>query len=301
MKKWKGLIKFVLSILMLGLVLRVTDFDKLRTTLKLISLSSVVVIVCTYAVGQMISAYKWLLIARAGGIESTYAHALKSYFIGMFVNCFGVGTLGGDLARALLLAGDKPVKTAAVSSVIADRAQGLATIACIGAVGALIFGPTTLEPTYVYLMVLCGVGVFAGWFIGPALVRRFLPAEHPLRTKVEAVLSVFPHQPAKMIHITVIAICFHLLQISLHKYMGLSIGVDIPWAYLLVAIPFVNILSTIPISWNGLGVRENAYVFFLSPAVLTKEQALALGALWILSVSICSAIGGIFSALSKEV
>lgn len=285
---------------MLGIVLRVTNFEKLEATIKQISFTSVVVIVLLYALGQMISAYKWLLIARSGHIEASYPSALKAYFIGMFVNCFGFGTVGGDLARGLLLAGDKPVKTAAVASVIADRAQGLATIACIGAVGALLFGRTTLDPIYVNIMILCGVGIVAGWFVAPFLLRKLLPVDHPLRTKMEAALSVFPHNPGQIAYITSVAVVFHVLQISLHKYMGYSIGVDIPWSYLFVVIPFVNILSTIPISWNGLGVRENAYVFFLSPAVLSREQALTLGALWILSVSVNSAIGGIFSALSKD-
>ena len=82
--------------------------------------------------------------------------------------------------------------------------------------------------------------------------------------------------------------------------MGLAIGVDIPWAYLFVTIPFVNILSTLPVSWNGVGVRENLYVAFLAPAVLSEEQAITLGALWIISVTICSAVGGICSAIWKE-
>lgn len=82
--------------------------------------------------------------------------------------------------------------------------------------------------------------------------------------------------------------------------MGLALGIDIPWAYLFVAIPFVNILSTLPISWNGLGVRENAYVFFLAPAVLSREQALAFGAIWIIAVTFCSAVGGIVSVMTKD-
>lgn len=66
-----------------------------------------------------------------------------------------------------------------------------------------------------------------------------------------------------------------------------------------VAIPFVNILGSLPISWQGLGVRETAYIFFLS-SYLSNEQAVAFGAMWFLGVTVSSAIGGVVSALTGE-
>ena len=285
---------------MLGLVFRSTNFQKLQQTLSLASVWNVVLVVILYASGQFLSSYKWWIIARSGGVTAPYSTALKSYFIGMFVNCFGFGTLGGDLARGVLIAEDKPIKTSAIASVFADRAHGLATLAMIGAISVGLFGRMTLEPFYVLILVLFGTGIFGGWFLAPKLIKTFLPENHKWRKKIDPVLSVFPHQISTVVYITVVSSAFHILQICLHKYMGLSLGVDIPWSYLFVAIPFVNILSTLPISWNGLGVRENAYVFFLSPAVVSKEQALGFGAMWILAVTFCSAVGGIISVVTRD-
>jgi uncharacterized membrane protein YbhN (UPF0104 family) len=83
--------------------------------------------------------------------------------------------------------------------------------------------------------------------------------------------------------------------------MASGFGTHIPWHVLLVTIPVVNILSTLPISWNGLGVRENGYVFFLAPLILSREQAVAFGAMWLFAMTISSAIGGLVAALSKDV
>ena len=82
--------------------------------------------------------------------------------------------------------------------------------------------------------------------------------------------------------------------------MAIGVGASIPWKSLLVVIPFVNLVSTLPISWQGIGVRENAYVFFLAPAYLSREQALAFGALWLLAVTTASAVGGLLSVLTKD-
>ena len=83
--------------------------------------------------------------------------------------------------------------------------------------------------------------------------------------------------------------------------MAYGLGVSIPWSVLLVVVPFVNIVSSLPISWMGLGVRENAYIFFLTPLFLSSEQAIAFGALWLLAVTVTSGIGGMLSVLSPVV
>jgi hypothetical protein len=84
--------------------------------------------------------------------------------------------------------------------------------------------------------------------------------------------------------------------------MASALGAEIPLATLFVVIPLVNIASSLPISWNGLGVRENSYMFFLTaaPALVTKEQAAAFGALWLLAVTVTSAIGGIVALISGD-
>jgi hypothetical protein len=68
-------------------------------------------------------------------------------------------------------------------------------------------------------------------------------------------------------------------------------------------VPFVNIASSLPISWNGLGVREKSYqTFFVAsaPGLMTSEQAIAFGALWLLAVMTTSAIGGIVAFVSGD-
>ena len=285
---------------MLILVFRGANVQKLSTVVTSLSFSSVAIIVAIYAMGQVLSALKWWILITNAGIEVSFSKTLKSYFIGMFVNCFGLGTVGGDLARALLVGSAEESKITALSSVVADRAHGLAVLATIGSSAAIIFGSQFLEATYINTMITVGVCTISGWFLGPLFVRLVLPKEHRIREKMEEVLRVFPTQKRVLILMTVISLAFHLLQIGLHYIIGYFLFLDLPIKELLVIIPLINILSTLPISWNGLGVREKAYQAFLSPALISTEQALTFGALWLLSVTVCSAIGGIFAVLSED-
>ena len=80
--------------------------------------------------------------------------------------------------------------------------------------------------------------------------------------------------------------------------MGLGVGQSVSISLLFSVIPLVAILTSLPISWNGLGVREYAYQAFLSPHTLTIDQAIAFGAMWLLATTVASALGGIVGALS---
>jgi uncharacterized membrane protein YbhN (UPF0104 family) len=298
--KYKSLLKIALSALMLILVVRVINYDKLAAVMTNLSLEAVCMIIILYALGQVMSALKWWILLNKSGLHVSFRKTLKSYFIGMFVNCFGLGTVGGDLSRALLVSTGEESKITAISSVIADRAHGLAVLATIGSCAALIFGSTLLAPEYMMTMIAVGICTISGWFIGPIIVRKFLPSNHRFRNKMEEVLRVFPNQKRVLLLMTGISFLFHVLQISLHYVMGYFLFLDLPLKELFVIIPLINILSTLPISWNGLGVREKAYQTFLAPTLISNEHALAFGALWLLSVTVCSAIGGLFAVLSED-
>ena len=59
-----------------------------------------------------------------------------------------------------------------------------------------------------------------------------------------------------------------------------ALNLPVPLWYLMLFIPLVHILSALPLSFAGLGVREGGYVAFLALIGVGKDQALAFGLLW---------------------
>ena len=299
----KSFIKFALSILMVWIVFRSVNFDNLRATFLSMSPVTVVLVVLGYTVGQLISSVKWWTIAYRGGIKTPYPTALKAYFIGMFLNCFSFGMLGGDAARGILVAQGLPKKTEGIASVIADRIHGLTVLSCIALVTSAIMGTDRVAPSLIQLLLLLVAGCSIGWVVGPWLLSK-LPfvRNTKIGQKLQQVMEIFPRDPQTILTITALSVVFHLLQISLHAVMAAGMGIDISFTTLLLVIPFVNIVCSLPISWNGLGVREKAYTYFLTatPAIVTTEQEVTFGALWLLAVTISSAIGGLVAIISGD-
>ena len=258
-----------------------------------------IVAILIYTAGQFLSAIKWWLLIRASGITVSLNHTMQAYFMGMFVNCFGLGVVGGDVARALLLGA--PEKSKTLASVAADRVHGLTILSLVGAVGGWIIQATgnfTQNPMYLWLLSGLSGGLILGWFTAPIILTN-LPGEHSIIKKIRGMAHAFPTSPSFLLGGTLISVVFHLSQIGLYYLMGRAFGLHIPSEYLFVAVPLVNIASTLPISWNGLGVRENSLSSLLAPAI-SATQAVAFGGIWLMAVMITSGIGGILAFYRKD-
>ena len=296
----KLLLKLFISLAMLALALRLVDINELQQSLLSIPLPTLGIVVVLFFFGQLLSSYKWWLLVRSGKIETPWLLAVRAYFLGIAVNCFGLGTVGGDLARALVLGNKSKQKTTALASVFADRLHGITVLAAIGVVSMAFFGRQHVGSEFLVLFPACIFSVVVAWYFGPAIALPALPKGGALHKNIEQVAQVFPRDPALISYISLISLVFHLLQIALHEVMAAGFGIQIPWPVLLVTIPVINILSSLPISWNGLGVRENGYLFFLAPLFLSREHAIAFGVMWLLATAVSSAIGALILVFSKD-
>jgi glycosyltransferase 2 family protein len=296
----KLLIKIFISLAMLTLALRLVDINELKQSLLSIPLPTLGVVVVIFFFGQLLSSYKWWLLARSGSIEAPWLLAVRAYLLGMAVNCFGLGTVGGDLARALVLGSKSKQNPTALASVFADRVHGITVLAAIGVVSMVFSDRQHIGSEYLMLLPVCIIAVVIAWYFGPRIALAVLPKGGALHKNMEQIAQVFPRDPATISYISLISLVFHLLQIGLHQVMAAGFGIQIPWPVLLVTIPVINILSSLPISWNGLGVRENGYLFFLAPLFLSREHAIAFGVMWLLAMAISSVIGALVLVFSKD-
>jgi len=299
---WKLTLKLLITATLVTVIAQSVDLKASFQSLLQIPAGSILLVVMGYLLGQVISAIKWRMLAQAGGIITSTMESLKAYFIGMFMNCFGLGMVGGDVIRGMLISGKDGSRTLGVTSVVADRAHGLAVLAGVGGLSALIFRPDFLDSYLIAMLIFIGLGVGTGWILAPLLVSRFFSVESKLGKKLVQLTGMLSRDSRVLFRVSVLSLLFHLLQISLHWFMADALGASIPFLYILTTVPFINILGSLPVSWNGVGVREAGYIFFFTQQhpFLSQEQAVAMGALWLLAITISSAVGGSIALLSKD-
>jgi uncharacterized membrane protein YbhN (UPF0104 family) len=85
---------------------------------------------------------------------------------------------------------------------------------------------------------------------------------------------------------SVLAVCQYLL--------ALGIGIDAPLTLFLLCVPIAGVFASLPLTINGLGVREGAYLVLFGMAGVDRTNAIALGLLWFA----CTTIGALPGALA---
>ncbi len=88
------------------------------------------------------------------------------------------------------------------------------------------------------------------------------------------------------------AIVFHIGMTALLKMIAYALGMDISWHYIALTYGIVSLVTLLPISLNGLGLREGSFIKLLGLAGISNETALAFSVYFLLITTLASLYGG---------
>jgi glycosyltransferase 2 family protein len=311
MKKFKPavilLIKLLVSGGLIAYILMRIHIERSFHTLVSAKLSLIVLALVVYLLAQALSAVRWTVLVRPLGIKTPFKDLVSYYLIGMFFNLFAPGTVGGDVSRVYYLVKDQPrddqgrtVPTVRVAmSVFMDRAIGMVVLIWMGAAGLLLF-PSYPVPAAIRSLTLMLAFGFAICTVLIPVLRRALPGDgNSLIVKLRLVLRSYrAHWHAIAVGI-LLSLIVHLIQAWMHLVMGRALNLAIPFSFCLIVYPLVGTFAAIPISLNGLGLREGGYIFLLGLIGIDSENGIAFGLLLFLIVAADSLIGGILFLLKR--
>jgi uncharacterized membrane protein YbhN (UPF0104 family) len=154
---------------------------------------------------------------------------------------------------------------------------------------------------------LTGLFIFLliGTAIGIMIMLKFKPKtleKMESKSQVRILLNDFGsylHHSRLFSYVMLLSFIFQFINIFVNIIIGAALNVSIPFFYYYVAMPIIALLAAVPISFNGIGVRENAYVFFLGLVGIDKSVAFSFALLWLFIVVVSSLIGGPIYILRK--
>jgi uncharacterized protein (TIRG00374 family) len=220
--------------------------------------------------GNVISAYRWQILARAQGDRHTLGYLVRSYLVSQFFNNFLPTRFGGDVVR--IWDGSKPSRSLVKSSaiVVVDRSTGLLALFVFALAASLFRLDLARRLPVIWVSMLVGAAglLAAGLFFLPLTGRllRALPERWVLGRAARKVASFrevlvgYRHHPGPFL--TAMAWGFVLqVNVILYYYLvGRAFHLPIPLLDYFIFIPIVILIQTIPVSLGGLGPRELAYV-----------------------------------------
>src|SRR5918994_7694015 len=127
------LIKVLISAALLGYFLSRIHIERFVNTFASADFWYVGLTLAIYLLIQLVSAARWMVLARPLGLQTPFQVLVRYYLIGMFFNLFAPSTVGGDVSRVYYLARDGENRSErkfsgsamhATVSVLMDRAIG---------------------------------------------------------------------------------------------------------------------------------------------------------------------------------
>jgi uncharacterized membrane protein YbhN (UPF0104 family) len=269
----------------LALFLRLYGVGRIARALAHERLAFFAAAVALYVAGQVMCSYRWQLLARIDRIEGRWREYLAYYFIGMATNLFVPGLIGGDAARATYLGLRHRRISEAIASVVADRGIGLVALFWMAAIGAVTVSSVRLPSSLIFAVAAIGIFLLIGFCLAPLLIA-------PLRRvgggigKAIAPLLPYIERPAALTPAIILSL---ILQASLafcQYLLAVGMGLRLPLSAVLLVVPMANVAASLPLTLNGLGVREGAYVLLFGMAGVAHQDAVALGLLWFASTMV---------------
>jgi hypothetical protein len=233
------------------------------------------------AVQLLLAGWRWALIGAAIGGPPRRGSIIRLTFVGQFFNQTLPSAIGGDAVRAWMAAREGLPTAKAVSGVVADRVVGLVVLLLISAATLPLFAmrvPDPLARAGVFATVLGSLFALALFciFAKPVAVRlqniRFARPFANLALELRHVLVGSRQSPM----IVALAILVHLLVIASAYFLAIGLGLAVTYVDCMVMFPLVVLLTMLPISIAGWGVREAAMVAAFAYVGVDAPGALAL-------------------------
>lgn len=287
--------KALISLCLLGWFFTLVEPRAVLEIFSLAALGPLFLAMLTMLAGLLVSVYKWRVLLSCDGIVASFTRLVRYYLIGIYCNNFLPTSIGGDAMRAWLVSSRYEKGLTALSSVLAERLSGLLALLLVAGLCSL-GGDLFPEQTWLGLLLLVSLAVICLLAGKMGQDRLLSPLPVRFRDKVAALLSALHRYCVDRRSFGVMgwtSLSYPFLVGLVYFWAGRAIAVHVPFFDLVVISSLVTLLTLIPVSLNGLGLREGGFVFFLGQSGVPQAQALSLSLLVFGLTLLFSLTGGV--------
>ena len=240
-------------------------------------------------VDRALMAYRWvaLLCTIESDRRPPIGPLMRVFFVSTFVGTFLPASVGGDIVRSYRLARLNVDAGDAVASVLMDRLLGVASVFLMALAGLALAQDLSQNAAIVGGLVVtaaaCAATLMLIFSPRAAALVSFLPFAAVRRTGAKVVDSIrkyASHSP-QLLAVLACSVAVQALRVFQAFYLGRSLGIEAPLAAYFAFIPLILLIMLLPITINGLGTSQAAFVWFFARAGVASAAAFALSVLFV--------------------
>lgn len=265
-------------------------------------------------IDRALMAYRWivLLCPIDAHRRPPLWSVLQVFFVSTFAGTFLPASIGGDIVRAYGLAQLRVDAGQALASVLIDRLTGVISILVVGAGGVALARGSDATTAQAALWSL-GIGA-TGAAAAASIVfnaRAAAAAEHlATRVPIASVRRIgseltratraYADYRGALFTVLLGSILVQVLRIVQAWCLGLALGIDAGPGLYFSTVPMILLLMLLPITVNGLGTSQMAFVWFFGRGGVAEAPAFALSILFVALGIVGNLPGGLLYAFSPR-
>lgn len=294
------MIKLGLSILIIAVILYQADLSAIQQ--HLVSLDPLVLLLALgfQLLSQSIASFRWYLIMRYLRFKHAFTFYFKSYFKGSMFNQVLPTSIGGDAYRVAEVKANGGLLKEAFYGVFIDRIVGLVGLLLLAWIAAWMQQDILPESMFLVVNALAFLAlsglVFLMFLHRIKLFRRKIIWFFILLSKRFYFVYKTPSRIASQLFLSVL---IHFFSMSAIFTIGMGVGIDLPLITYLILVPPAILLTVLPISFAGWGVREGALIGLFLLVAQDKSMVLTMSLLYGV-ILIVAAMPGLYFYLRSK-
>jgi uncharacterized protein (TIRG00374 family) len=237
----------------------------------------------------------WRWIALLGAMDAAHrpglAPALRVFFVSTFLGTFLPASIGGDAVRTVATTRLGVPAAHAAASVLLDRLLGVMGLLILAAAGLFLARDLTTHPAIVAALAFTSAVAAAGAALifsdrAASLahrIARWTPGGRLRRLAADLITAIQVHRNhrGRIAGVLAASIAVQVLRVLEAWTLGLALGLPAGLGAYIAFVPLILLVMLLPITVNGIGTSQAAFVWLFARAGIDAAPAFALSVLFL--------------------
>jgi len=316
-KKIFSIIQIIITLALLFYLSKKVNLTEAFIIMKQANFYFLILSALFFQIFLIVGNWRWKILLDARNIRFSFGYLMKVYFISWFFNNILPTTIGGDVLRVAYTAKKDDItgrssSSPAFAAAFVDRFIGFIGLFFFASLAAgVLFLSKKGQNQYLLLNLLGFIILIV------ILLAVFSDSVHRVFSKIFARIKIFRlgerferaysevkeyrQTKSKLIYSFLLSLLIQALSGFIWFFIALGISVTTSVLYYFLYIPGIGVLTMVPITVGGLGMRENIFVnIFNNVLGVAREKATAISGLYLIINLIFALIGGIVFLFVKR-
>ena len=310
-----------ISLFLLAYLVKAIDWRHCLQIAARADLMMMILAVILLTLERVLSVVKWRLFLTVKGSSISFWRLFIINYVGGFWGLILPSSVSADIVRGFYLSKATSDLKLTVTSMAADRfisGVSLVFIACLGGwyagyqpglqyLRVLILVIAILTFSAVFLLFQRGflrwldrriIQKFGDWSPGCAVGSAAARIIHIARKWIVSCLE-YQQYPGLLAKAFLLSLSVQVVRVLVFYVVALGFDLHAPLMYYVIFIPLIMVLIMLPVSLNGIGVREVSFVGFFSLAGMPETGAFVVSFAVSVLTTLTTAVGGLIYMFDK--